>query len=242
MKILLAPSEAKNHGGDNLFNSSNLIFKNLNREELIDRYNSIVLSDNREKISKMFGLKKDSDIDSYIKNIYSSKTLKAIDRYSGVAFDYLDYSSLDDKSQEYIYKNLLIFSNLFGVVRANDLIPDYRLKQGEMVEDIKTDKFYKESLSNILNEYCKDEEILNLSANYYNKFYKPNKRYTTVKFLKNGKVVSHWAKAYRGVMLRALAQSGVDSIDGLIKLEVSNLSLVDMKKFKDRDEIIYEVE
>jgi hypothetical protein len=37
MKILLAPSEAKNYGGDKIFNSSNLIFKNLNREELIDR-------------------------------------------------------------------------------------------------------------------------------------------------------------------------------------------------------------
>ena len=242
MKILLAPSEAKNHGGDNLFNSSHLIFKNLNREELIDRYNSIVLSDNREKISKIFGLKKDSDIELYIKNIYSSKTLKAIDRYSGVAFDYLDYSSLDDKSQEYIYKNLLIFSNLFGVVRANDLILDYRLKQGEMVDGIKTDKFYKDSLSNLLNEYCKDEEILNLSANYYNKFYKPNKRYTTVKFLKNGKVVSHWAKAYRGTLLRFLAQNKIESIKELIKLEIPNLSLEDMKSLKDRDEIIYDVE
>jgi len=122
----------------------------------------------------MFGIKKLPEIAHYRKDITSQPTMKAIERYSGVAFDYLDYPSLDKLSQRYINENLILFSNLFGILKASDLIPEYKLKQGEAIGEIKTDKFYKEAIGEILDSYLEGEDILDIRAGYYDKFYKPS--------------------------------------------------------------------
>ena len=189
----------------------------------------------------MFGLKKESDILYHNRDIVNEPTMKAIERYTGVAFDYLDYDNLSDKAKEYIDSSVIIFSNLFGPIRADDLIPEYRLKQGESIDDIKVDKFYKEHSAHLLEEYLQDEEILDLRATHYNKFYKPTKEYTTLKFVKDGKVVSHWAKAYRGIVLREIAKSGVETIDEFMKLPIENLSIDEIIQKKPHREIIYTI-
>jgi len=239
MKILLAPSETKTTNGDNIFDLSSFSFKDLDRKTVVDKYRDTVLNGDKEVLSKMFGLKKESDIELYIKDIYTQPTKKAILRYSGVAFDYLGYPNLDKKAQKYIDSNVLIFSNLFGILKADDLIPNYKLKQGELVDEIRVDRFYKENLKDILDDYFKDEDILNLSANYYDKFYKPSKNYTTLKFLKDNRVVSHWAKAYRGLVLKAISEANISTTDELINLSIDGLSIKEIKTIKNRREIIY---
>ena len=84
-------------------------------------------------LTKMFGLKKEADILANKRDIIHEPTMKAIQRYTGVAFDHLDYEALNEKEQAYIDSHVILFSNLFGPLRASDLIPEYRLKQGEAV-------------------------------------------------------------------------------------------------------------
>ncbi len=243
MKILLAPSESKTDGGSGIFNLDNLIFKEINpkREELLKKYQDILDKADIDELKELFGLKKEEDIKKFILKINKEPVKEAITRYSGVAFDYLDYSSLDTKAKEYLSKNLLIFSNLFGVVRANDLIPIYRLKQGSSIDGIKIEKFYSQILKEPLDKFLENEDILDIRAGYYNKFYKPNKKYTTLKFLKDGKVVSHWAKAYRGMVLRECAINMVNSIDEFLKIEFSNLEIKEIIEKKAYNEIIYNI-
>ena len=96
--------------------------------------------------------------------------------------------------------------NLFGVLKAGDTgLPDYKLKQGETFSNLKIEKFYMDNFSKVLDEYLENEDIIDLRAGFYEKFYKIEKPYTTMKFIKDGKVVSHWAKAYRGIILKLLA-------------------------------------
>lgn len=76
--------------------------------------------------------------------------------------------------------------------------------------------------------YLQNDEILDLRAGYYDKFYKPNKRFTTLKFLKDGKVVSHWAKAYSGIISRMIALYKIDSIEALISLNIEGFSLIEI--------------
>ena len=244
MKILLAPSETKQTGGDKAFKIESLLFHSLtsNRVKLMHLYTNIIQKGDIEILSKMFGLKKDKEIFRYKKDIIYEGTIKAIQRYTGVAFDYLDYDNLDINSKKYIDNNTIIFSNLFGAIRADDLIPDYKLKQGENVGDIKVDKFYKECASNLLNDYLEGDDILDLRSIFYNRFYTPNRSYTTIKFIKNNKVVSHWAKAYRGIILNKIAINKIDSIDKLIKLNIKNIKIVDIEIKKLKREIIYEIE
>ena len=213
MKILLAPSETKKSGGTAPFELNSLLFESLlpHRTKLLHTYINVLQKGDMQVLSKMFGLIKEADILAHKRDIIHEATMKAIERYTGVAFDYLEYEKLHSAAQNYIDEHVILFSNLFGPIRAKDFIPEYRLKQGEAVGDIKVEKFYHEHAASLLEEYLANEEILDLRAGFYDKFYKPAKPYTTLKFIKDGKVVSHWAKAYRGIVVREIAKAEVES-------------------------------
>jgi len=243
MKILLAPSETKKSGGEFPFDPSQLLFKELApfRTKLLHAYVNVLQKGDLAVLSKMFGLKKEADIRSNQRDMIHELTMKAIERYTGVAFDYLGYTELDASAQQYIDSHVILFSNLFGPIKASDLIPEYKLKQGEPVGDIKVEKFYHEHSATLMEDYLKDEEILDLRAGFYDKFYKPEKAYTTLKFIKEGKVVSHWAKAYRGIVLREIAKAGVETLDDFMKLPIESLSIEEIQTKKNKTEIIYRI-
>ncbi len=245
MKILLAPSETKTLYKDTNFDIDSLLFANLlpQRKDILEKYNEIIKNNDQKEIKEMFGLKKDSDIAQYLLRIdKSSMACKAIKLYTGVAFDYLDFISLNDKEQKYIEENVIIFSNLFGPIKAGDFLPLYRLQQSKSVGEIKTDEIYRKYSSKLLDEFLKDEDILDIRAGYYDKFYLPNKNYTTLKFLKDGKVVSHWAKAYRGKVLREIATNQIENIKDFMALPIEGLSLSEIQTRKNKTEIIYKID
>ncbi len=244
MKILLAPSETKKSGGELSFHPNTLLFNDLapHRIKLLHTYINVLQQGDMSVLSKMFGIKKEADILKHKKDIIHELTMKAIERYTGVAFEYLDYETLDASAQTYIDENVILFSNLFGPIRADDLIPEYKLKQGEAVGDIRTEKFYNEHSAHLMEAYLADEEILDLRAGFYDKFYKPKKSYTTLKFIKEGKVVSHWAKAYRGIVLKEIAKAGIESMDAFMKLPIEGLNMKEIQTKKNKTEIIYTIE
>ena len=239
LKILFSPSEGKNSGGTivkkELFGALNA------RDEILDAYNDIVLSQDEEAIKKLFGIKKFSDCESYIADIYKSNLMPAIERYQGVAYDYLKYNELNTNAQDYLKNNTIIFSNLYGPLLGGDLIANYKVKQGNNIGDIAPDKFYKERFSYQLDLYLAKDDILDLRAGYYDKFYKLTQPYTTLKFLKNGKTVSHWAKAYRGIVLREVAKHNVSSLEEFMTLNIEGLSVRDIKTIKNKTEISYDI-
>ncbi len=244
MKILLAPSETKRSGGDLSFDPSTLLFNELtpHRIKLLHTYINVLQKGDISTLSKMFGLKREADILAYKRDIIHELTMKAIQRYTGVAFDYLGYEELEPSAQLYIDEHVILFSNLFGPILASDLIPEYKLKQGEAVGEIKVEKFYNEHSADLMENYLAEEEILDLRAGFYDKFYKPKKAYTTLKFIKDGKVVSHWAKAYRGIVLREIAKAGIESIEDFMKLPIENLTIHEIQTKKNKTEIIYNIE
>ncbi len=243
MKILLAPSETKKSGGDLSFDPQTLLFDALlpHRIKLLHAYTNVLQKGDMPALSKMFGLKKESDILKYKRDIIHELTMKAIQRYTGVAFDYLKYETLEASAQAYIDEHVVLFSNLFGPILASDLIPEYKLKQGEAAGEIKVEKFYNEHSADLVEKYLENDEILDLRAGFYDKFYKPKKAYTTLKFIKEGKVVSHWAKAYRGIVLREIAKAGVETIEAFMNLPIEGLSIQEIQVKKNKTEIIYEI-
>jgi cytoplasmic iron level regulating protein YaaA (DUF328/UPF0246 family) len=90
-----------------------------------------------------------------------------------------------------------------------------------------------------MEAYLAEDEILDLRAGFYDKFYTPVKPYTTLKFIKDGKVVSHWAKAYRGIVLREIAKSGSNSIKDFMQLSIEGLSIHEIQTKKNKTEITY---
>ena len=190
---------------------------------------------------RVFGVKKDEVINQYKKDIFTMPTMKAMQRYEGVAFDYLEYEKLNVIEQNYIDENVLIFSNIFGPISASDLIPDYKLKQGETFDDLKIEKFYHDNFSQKVDEYLQNDDIIELRAGFYEKFYQIKTPYTTMKFIKDGKVVSHWAKAYRGTILKLLAKNSIKTIEELMNMQIENLKIEEIKKQKNKTEIVYSI-
>ena len=239
LKILFSPSENKKNGG--METKKELFGSNDAREGILSEYNNILKKRDKESIKNLFGFKKFSDCLPYINDVFDSPLMRAIERYDGVAYDYLGFNSLDEKTKEYLKANTIIFSNLYGPILGGDTIANYKVKQGNNIGEFVPDKFYRDRFSYQLDLYLGDSDILDLRAGYYDKFYELKKPYTTLKFLKDKKTVSHWAKAYRGLVLRAVAQKGINSMKEFMALEIEGLSVSEIRVVKNKTEIIYDI-
>jgi len=246
LKILFSPSESKVSGGnDKIFSHDSFLFPELyeKRCEVINAYNKFIETATNEQLAQLFGINDNKLFENYKQNLYLSSTMKSIERYNGVAYDYLKYTSLDQGAKNYIDRNTIIFSNLFGPILAgNPHLPEYKLKQGEKIGDFAAEIFYKKYFSSALDSFLKDDDILDLRSSFYDKFYKPTSKYTTLKFIKDGKIISHWAKAYRGIVLRWLAINNIQNINDFLKIQIDGLSLQNIHNKKNHTEVVYSID
>lgn len=236
MKILLAPSELKSTTSQGISLSSLTKYQ----LEILEHYENFIAKSSIEELSVWFGIKNLNEVEKYSKSLKNKPTIKAIQRYTGVAFEALEYEHLSVKEQNYCDDNILIFSNLFGVLKASDLIPDYKYKQGAKLPTIDVEKFYKKNLKMELDDLLGDE-VVDLRAKYYDKFYKPTAPTITFKFLKNGKVVSHWAKYYRGLVVRTMAKNNIQSFVQLINMPIDTLKLLEIQEKKNIKILIMDI-
>ena len=118
MKILFSPSETKNSGGvKKRFDKDSFIFPELfeKRMEIVNQYNDFIKNASKDELSKIFGTKKEEVLSQYSKDIFETPTMKVIQRYEGVAFDYLKYKSLCS------FQLLLLFQNELVLLPILDL-------------------------------------------------------------------------------------------------------------------------
>jgi hypothetical protein len=242
MKILFSPSETKTtlkHMP--AIHPSCFIFPELypQRLEVLTRYQNLLDTAELAALSRLFGIQDPSKHESI--RLFDDLTCKAIERYDGVAYDYLNYASLDAASQTYLDQNVMIFSNLFGPILASDAIPYYKLHQGESLQGFKPERFYKEHFSDAIDAWIADEPLLDLRAGFYEKFYVAKKPTVTMKFLKNGKVLNHFAKAYRGIVLQRVAKANVQDESELQNICFENLRIVEIQQRKLTREYVFEI-
>jgi len=245
MYILFSPSEGKKLGGDFLpLTSNDMLFPELYdiRLPLIQKYNDLILDGSGETLHKLTGIKKEIEIQKYQNDIFSTATMPALERYDGVAYEYLKIDELNEEEKAYLFKQTIVFSNLFGPLRGGDHIPTYKFKQGATLDKVVTEKVYKKEFSASLDKLFEDELIVDLRAGFYEKFYALNQEFITMKFLKGGKSVSHWAKAYRGKVLQTLAKIQPKTKDELLSIEYEGLKFVESVPYKKQGTmLVYEV-
>ncbi|MDD5717275.1 MAG: YaaA family protein [Sulfuricurvum sp.] len=244
MKILFAPSEGKRMGGE----CPPITVRHLflpefysKRLDVMNAYDRLIRKGNDKQLSELFGIKDPKEFERYKVSLDTQATMRAIERYNGVAYEHLKYAELSIESQSYLHDHVILFSNLFGPIRAGDCIPDYKLKQGASIDGFAPDKYYKEHFSDALDKIIGEDEVLDIRAGYYDKFYVPSTPITTLKFLKEGKVVSHWAKAYRGVVLREAARHQIKTIDALLALKIEGLAIEEIRVGKKKKEVVFKI-
>jgi hypothetical protein len=244
MKILFSPSEAKSALSTGLaINEKSFVFENLydKRAEILKRYDDFLKIADVNQISKLFGIKNLKDGDELRQSVFYKGVVKAVLRYDGVAYRRLAYKTLPEEAKKFIDENTMIFSNLFGPILAKNPLPEYKLKQGEKISGLNIENFYKKEFGDAIDKWLGDDDIIDLRAEFYEKFYNIKRPYTTFKFVKKGKAISHYAKAYRGAVLRLIALKTPKTADEIAKIKMENLRLIDVKKIGPKSEILLEI-
>ncbi|MGZ0711270.1 YaaA family protein (plasmid) [Coraliomargarita sp. W4R53] len=129
MLILLPPSETKRTGGAGRpLDMPNLAYPSLApyRESVVDAL--VSLSGDEATAARVLKLsaKQIGEVSSNAQ-LRESRTMAAVDRYTGVLFDALDALSLDSAARRWLGAHVRIHSAPFGPVGALDNIPAYRL-------------------------------------------------------------------------------------------------------------------
>ena len=138
------------------------------------------------------------------KSLAAAPAAKAIDVYTGVLYQALDWKSLSATAQARGEKSILISSAIFGVLRPSDLIPNYKAK-------IKTSD-WKAALKPALDGLGADLIIDCRSSTYAGTWQSPPANTVAVRVFKKEKgkisVITHLSKKYRGELTRVLLKAG----------------------------------
>lgn len=149
MRILLPPSETKRDGGlDAPLNLQALSFPALSkaRVKAVTAVNRLA----RDPDGMMRALKLGPRLASEVtrnRQVRSSPTMAAIDRYTGVLFDALDAPSLDADAREFARETVVVHSALFGLIGALDEIPAYRLSHDSRLPGLQLKSHWRAPLS-----------------------------------------------------------------------------------------------
>ena len=235
--ILLPPSEGKAAGGEGPpWESVDQSFPVLAdpRREVV---NALVkaMGGSPEARFKLLGVKaaKAEEATAANLDVATAPTMPAIDRYTGVLYDALDYSSLPAKVRQGLDRQMVIFSGLWGLVRPTDLIPDYKLKMGASLSGLgKPARFWKPLISDALAGAITasgTDMVWDLLPNEHSAAWDPSVagRRIRVRFLddvvKGGErtlvTVSHWNKLLKGALVRHVVEHGLDDPDGLVDFD-----------------------
>lgn len=132
MIVLLPPSETKRAGGDGpALDLGGLGWPELNplRAELAAEL--VALSSDPPACRRALGLSTTQDAEiGRNAALRDAPTLPALRRYTGVLYDALDFGSLRGAAAQRARARLVVGSALFGLLRADDRIPAYRLSAG----------------------------------------------------------------------------------------------------------------
>jgi cytoplasmic iron level regulating protein YaaA (DUF328/UPF0246 family) len=138
------------------------------------------------------------------KSLSVSPAAKAMDVYTGVLYQALDWNSLSSSAKARGEKSVLISSAIFGALRPSDLIPNYKAK-------IKTSD-WKSALKPALDALDADLIIDCRSSTYAGAWQSPPANTVAVRVFKKEKgkisVITHLSKKYRGELTREVLKSG----------------------------------
>lgn len=144
-------------------------------------------------------------------------TARADSIYTGVLFDALAFDTLSPEARRRATRRVLITSSVFGILRPTDRIPAYRLSGDVSLPGLgPVAAVWRESLGAALLENLGDGLLVDLRSTTYASFWRPPRTVgpwlATVRVLQeqDGKrsVVSHFNKATKGRLVRALMEDG----------------------------------
>lgn len=147
----------------------------------------------------------------------TAPTARAEAIYTGVVYDSLGFASLSSAARRRATGRVMVTSSLFGVVRPHDRIPSYRLSGDTTLPGLgAVAGVWREHLGEAVLEALGSGLLIDLRSTAYAAFWRPSgdvaRQVATVRVLHEvdsvRKVVSHFNKATKGRIVRALLEDG----------------------------------
>ncbi|NQU68487.1 MAG: YaaA family protein [Candidatus Marinimicrobia bacterium] len=140
----------------------------------------------------------------------NSRIWFAIERYTGVVYEHINWLEMSDHAKEFMEKYVLIFSGLFGMVTPKTLIPDYKLKMNVLA----LQHHWNPILTDLLAE---EDMVIDLLPQVHRKAYTAGPNVTAIEFsvITKGKrtAAGHYGKAVKGEFIRYIAENNITSVD-----------------------------
>ncbi|RRR48160.1 peroxide stress protein YaaA [Mycolicibacter terrae] len=214
MIVLLPPSETKRAGGDgpplrlDALGSPQLTEL---RAALVDELVALAADPDASRRALGLSATQDAEIERNAM-LRSAPTAPAINRYTGVLYEALDVDSLRGAAAARAEARLAVGSALFGLLRAADPVPAYRLSAtSKLPGQPGLGSRWRAVLEPVLAEIAAAELVVDLRSGSYAALAKiPGAvRVDVVAEHPDGRraSVSHFNKAHKGRLARALATS-----------------------------------
>ena len=222
MLILLPPSETKRSGGGAPFDAESLAFSGaLAEARRRIRRGLEELSRDEETAAKALklGVKNRAELQRNLE-LEVSGGLPAMDRYTGVLYDYLDAASLDAEARAWLGDHAAVQSALFGVIAARDRIPAYRLSAGSRLPGIGSSLKAVWRAAHADVDWQEAGFVLDLRSKDYAELAPlPGGAGAALHVAQRGadgtvRALNHFNKAAKGDLVRRLALSRPAAVDG----------------------------
>ncbi|GAA4665885.1 YaaA family protein [Frondihabitans cladoniiphilus] len=166
--FLLPPSETKRGGGveGTTLDHAALSFPELTRARRSAVAAVVRLS--RDVDASMKALKLGATLRSEVERnrlVKKSPTMPALLRYTGVVYDPIDAEHLDEGAWLWAAEHVAIHSALFGVVRATDPVPAYRLSHDSRLAELPLRGLWSRPVAGALAEL--GEPVVDLRSEGY---------------------------------------------------------------------------
>lgn len=202
MLIVLPPSETKAAGGVDAPMSLSFPALDPVRTLLLDELTHTPVDTMMSELKIPAGKRQEAEENLTLR---SAPVMAAIRRYTGVLYDALDAATLPGEA----LPHLAVGSALFGLVRAGDLIPRYRVSGGSKLDGKTIKAWWGTSVSDVLAE---EDFVVDMRSGAYQQLGPvPGAVTVRVEQADTGKVVSHFNKQYKGELARALAAEGAST-------------------------------
>ena len=153
--------------------------------------------------------------------LVGSPTLPAWRRYTGVVWDHLGLDAMATTERNAVIPRIYVPSGLMGVVRADDPVPDYRLKMGARLAPFGTMAgWWRDDLTDAFAHELGTTVIVDLLPNEHRGAFDWSRIGSTVRIdlvSKSGGVVGgHNAKAAKGLLARHLLTARTNDLAALV--------------------------
>ncbi|PEN13064.1 hypothetical protein CRI94_10435 [Longibacter salinarum] len=235
LTVLLAPATTKQPGGNPFapdmfdYRTSGTFnyFDELNpeRRALIDDLQKVIQDE--DLASETFDLE-GYELEQFIEvnsEIYDAPLMSALDRYSpGIMYAAMDFANLPTGAQRRLLENGVIISGLFGLLRPDDLIPNYRLGMDVDFGEIGPVKdYWRPHISPLLNESLEGRWVWDLLPEVNRSAWTDEHTYEArveVTFLEDGEeVTGPDLEVQRGQLVNFIVRETAEDLEDLREWE-----------------------